>query len=102
MIMKNKNNNKEFKFIRSQQNYIDKNITKWTNHYEIIIDQKENPNPTDLCARLKEEIKKNDKIDSLNKDDYIKININSFMLGSCTESEFIELVKKLDNNKYDI
>ncbi|BAO49364.1 putative antirepressor [Alphaentomopoxvirus acuprea] len=126
MLLKSKQNENEFTFIRSQKKYIDKNILKWNTEFEIIINEKDNPNPTDLCTRLKEKIKnvnklkyeqikneikrntnltiveKRNKINLLNKDDYIKINRNVFILNQCTELEFINLVKEFDNHKYDL
>ncbi|CCU55668.1 N1R/p28-like protein [Choristoneura biennis entomopoxvirus] len=122
LLLKNKSNNNEFKFIRAQDQYIKTNKSIWLEKYNIIIEEKYNPNPIDLCVRLKNKIIEMDKtrINNLkNKDKYkqdkkalkdkidnrepfIEIKGNNFILNRCDEDKFINVVKSIENEQYNI
>ncbi|CCU55980.1 anti-repressor Ant [Choristoneura rosaceana entomopoxvirus 'L'] len=122
LLLKNKSNNNEFKFIRAQDQYIKTNKSIWLEKYNIMIEEKYNPNPIDLCVRLKNKIiemdktrinnlkNKNkykqdkkalkDKID--NREPFIEIKGNNFILNRCDEDKFINIVKSIENEQYNI
>ncbi|CCU55790.1 N1R/p28-like protein [Choristoneura biennis entomopoxvirus] len=120
LLLKNKNINNEFKFIRAQEQYIKNKKSSWLEKYNICIDNKYNPNPMDLCIRLKCKILEMDKnrINNIkNKDKYkydkkylkdkldnrkpfIEIRGNNFILNRCSEENFINIVKSIENEKY--
>ncbi|CCU55667.1 N1R/p28-like protein [Choristoneura biennis entomopoxvirus] len=122
LLLKNKSNNNEFKFIIAQDQYIKTNKSIWLEKYNIIIEEKYNPNPIDLCVRLKNKIIEMDKtrINNLkNKDKYkqdkkalkdkidnrepfIEIKGNNFILNRCDEDKFINVVKSIENEQYNI
>ncbi|CCU56139.1 anti-repressor Ant [Choristoneura rosaceana entomopoxvirus 'L'] len=119
LLLKNKSNNNEFKFIRAQYKYIKTNKSIWLEKYNIIIEEKYNPNPIDLCSRLKTKIIELDKvrINNLknkiknktilkeklnNREPFIEIKGNNFILNRCDEDKFINIVKTIENEQYNI
>nr|AAC33829.1 orf6 [Heliothis armigera entomopoxvirus] len=71
LLLKNKNKN-EYKFIRAQDKYIKNNKSLWLEKYNTIIEEKYNPNPIDLCSRLKDKIAKLNPQESKKLDKIIK------------------------------
>ncbi|AAG02763.1 putative antirepressor [Betaentomopoxvirus amoorei] len=119
LLLKNKIINNEYKFIRAQDQYIKTNKSNWLEKHNVIIDEKYNPNPIDMCSRLKSKIYELDKIrinnlkdiikdksilkDRLgNRKPFIEINGNKFTLNRCEEYKFINIIKSIENEQYDI
>ncbi|CCU56285.1 N1R/p28-like protein [Mythimna separata entomopoxvirus 'L'] len=120
LLLKNKNTDNEYKFIRAQDQYIKNNKSLWLEKFNIIIDETYYPNPIDLCSRLKSKIidmdknrinnikKKNKYNDEELKDildnrkPFIEINGNNFTLNRCSDDRFLEIVKSIENEQYNI
>ncbi|CCU55660.1 N1R/p28-like protein [Choristoneura biennis entomopoxvirus] len=119
LLLKNKNNNNEFKFIRAQDKYIKTNKSIWLEKYNIIIEEKYNPNPIDLCTRLKNKINEIDiiRINNIknkikdknilkerleNRKSFIEISGNNFILNRCDEDKFINIIKSVENEQFEI
>ncbi|CCU55978.1 N1R/p28-like protein [Choristoneura rosaceana entomopoxvirus 'L'] len=122
LLLKNKSNDNEFKFIRAQDQYIKTNKSIWLEKYNIMIEEKYNLNPIDLCSRLKNKIIEMDKnrINNLknksiykhnkkalkdkldNREPFITIKGNNFILNRCDEDKFINIVKSIENEQYNI
>ncbi|CCU55659.1 N1R/p28-like protein [Choristoneura biennis entomopoxvirus] len=119
LLLKNKSNNNEFKFIRAQDKYIKTNKSIWLEKYNIIIEEKYNPNPIDLCTRLKNKINEIDiiRINNIknkikdknilkerleNRKSFIEISGNNFILNRCDEDKFINIIKSVENEQFEI
>jgi len=130
VLFKNKDSSNEYMFIRGQEKYIKDRKFFYMNNFDIIIDSRRNPNPIDLVNRLKEEIKKinilnysviednfkcsgeyrtlshtkkRKKILDLKKENSkILYRINKITLIDYTEKKFLELINKLDDERYNV
>lgn len=130
ILFKNKSFDNEYVFVRGQDRYIKNKKNEFKAHYEITVDKTKTPNPIDLVNRLKERIQLINersywgKLEELkNCDDYINATssakrkmiletknkyskiiykANKISLKEYTEEEFLNLVKRLENDKYDI
>ena len=130
ILFKSKTKPNEYVFVRGQDKHIELTKRKNNQTFEITIDKTKNPNPVDMTNRLKERIKiinekgYSDIITSIRKsDEYYKgtptqkrlmvtgaqkanskiIHIsNKITLVSFTEEKLIELIKELDQEKYNI
>ncbi|CCU55661.1 N1R/p28-like protein [Choristoneura biennis entomopoxvirus] len=119
LILKNKINNNEFKIVRAQEQYIKSKKSIWLENYNIIIEEKYNPNPIDLCTRLKNKINEIDiiRINNIknkikdknilkerleNRKSFIEISGNNFILNRCDEDKFINIIKSVENEQFEI
>ena len=130
ILFKSKSKPNEYVFIRGQDKHIE--LTKRRNNltFEITIDKTKNPNPIDMTNRLKERIKIINEtgyaniITSIRKsNEYYKgtptqkrlmvtsaqktnskllYSSNKITLVSFTEEKLIELIKELDQEKYNV
>ncbi|CCU55977.1 N1R/p28-like protein [Choristoneura rosaceana entomopoxvirus 'L'] len=102
LLLKNKSNNNEFKFIRAQDQYIKTNKSIWLEKYNIIIEMdKIRINNLKNKNKYKQDKKAlKDKID--NREPFIEIKGNNFILNRCDEDKFINIVKSIENEQYNI
>ncbi|CCU55981.1 N1R/p28-like protein [Choristoneura rosaceana entomopoxvirus 'L'] len=100
LLLKNKSNNNEFKFIRAQDQYIKTNKSIWLEKYNIIIEMdKTRINNLKNKNKYKQDKKAlKDKID--NREPFIEIKGNNFILNRCDEDKFINIVKSIENEQY--
>jgi phage anti-repressor protein len=123
-LLRNKNDNSEFRVIKGQLNHINKTLRKtYSNNYVTVIDKKYNANPIDMFNRLKETIKKeielekeniknnetdygvrHTKLEELKKSPPIKISYSTIKidLNKITESELIKKIEDCDLEKFNI
>ena len=130
ILFKSKTNPNEYVFIRGQDKHIELTKRKYNSTFEITIDKTKNPNPIDMTNRLKERIKiinetgYADIITSIRKsNEYYKgtptqkrlmvtsaQKSNAKIIHSSTkitlvsfeEEKFIELIKELDQEKFNV
>ncbi|QIH04873.1 bro3 [Dasineura jujubifolia toursvirus 2a] len=132
ILMKLKDDENSYMFIRGQDRHIKNKVNQYSDLYEITIDQTKTPNPIDLVNRLKQRIQdineehiKDNKILKLVKssDEYLQGNatvkrllvtrikkehslieykLNKIFLKNYNNELFLDLIKELENEKYDI
>ena len=130
ILFKSKTNPNEYVFIRGQDKHIELTKRKYNSTFEITIDKTKNPNPIDMTNRLKERIKIINEtgyaniITSIRKsNEYYKgtptqkrlmvtsaQKSNAKIIHSSTkitlvsfeEEKFIELIKELDQEKFNV
>lgn len=130
LLLKHKLEDNQYMFIRGQYKYLQNKKDQYKTEYEITIDVTKNPNPVDLINRLKEKItkinsenieqdifnlkstkvyqnstalEKRSMIQSIKKSKSKLIyRVNKIFLIDYPEESFLNLIKILDQEKYDI
>ncbi|QIH04877.1 bro4 [Dasineura jujubifolia toursvirus 2a] len=132
ILLRQKDDDSSFMFIRGQDKHIKNRVNKYKEEFEIEIDQTKTPNPIDLVNRLKiriqqindnyldtigiiKEIKSSLKynegnattkrlmVNNAKKDNnLIEYRVNKIFLKNYSVENFVNLVKHLDNEKFDV